>query len=305
MALAALSPALVLFGASLITEPLYATLEVGALAAALQARRAQRALGWALLAGALAGLAALTRPQGLIAVPAIALIAWRADRRAAVAIVAAALVAIAPWTIRNETALHAFVPISTEAGNTLAGMYNGVAWRHHAQWQDPRLSHLYGSVRRANRYSEEGEDSGLRDAALHWVLRHPGYPAYVVGENLPRIAGIAGADWSADGLRTVSLPTGPAPLLRIGLLLSSLLAIAGAATARARRLPLGWWLAGAVVLAAAVFLNAEQRFAVPLQPWLLLLAAAALVTAAERLLSRVRPGRRRPRAGRSRAPAAP
>jgi 4-amino-4-deoxy-L-arabinose transferase-like glycosyltransferase len=306
MALAALSPALVLFGASVITEPLYATLEVAAIAAALQARRGGgHVLAWALLAGVLAGLAALTRPEGLFVVPAIALIAWRADWRAAVALVVAALVAISPWTIRNAEKLHAFVPISTEAGNTLAGMYNDIAWHKHARWQDPRLSHLYVSVRRANKLSEVGTDSGLRDAALHWVLRHPGYPFYVLAKNLPRIAGVAGNWWSADGLRTVSLPTGPAPWLRIGLLLSTVLALAGAATSRARRLPLGWWLAGGVVLAAAVFLNAEQRFAVPLQPWLLLLAAAGLVSGAEWTVSRARSGTRRSRAAGSRAPASP
>jgi 4-amino-4-deoxy-L-arabinose transferase-like glycosyltransferase len=308
MTLAALSPALVLFGASVITEPLYATLEVAAIAGALQARRAGargHVLAWALLAGVLAGLAALTRPEGLLVVPAIALIAWRADWRAALAVVAAAAVAISPWTIRNAEKLHAFVPVSTEAGNTLAGMYNDVAWHKHARWQDPRLSHLYTSVRRANQLSEAGNDSGLRDAALHWVLRHPGYPLYVLAENLPRIAGVAGNSWSADGLRTVSLPTGPAPWLRIGLLLSTVLALAGAATERARRLPLGWWLAGAVLLATAVFINAEQRFAVPLQPWLLLLAAAALVSGAEWTISRARSGTRRSRAAGSRAPASP
>jgi dolichyl-phosphate-mannose-protein mannosyltransferase len=282
MGLAALSPALVLFGASIISESLFAALEVGAVAAALQARRAERRIRWALLAGVLAGLAALTRPQGLIALPAIALIAWRPDRRAALAIVVAGLGAISPWTIRNAITMHAFVPISTEAGNTLAGTYNSVAWHKRAQWVMPRKSHVYTPVYRANRFSETGTDAGLRSAVLHWVLRHPGYPAYVLAENVPRLAGLAGTGWSADSLRYASLPTSPAPLLRLGLLVTTALALAGAATARARRLPAGWWLAGGVVLASAAFVNAEQRFAVPLQPWLLLLAAAGLVSGVER-----------------------
>ncbi|MDX6702654.1 MAG: hypothetical protein QOF26_2880, partial [Baekduia sp.] len=51
-----------------------------------------------------------------------------------------------------------------------------------------------------------------------------------------------------------------------------LLGLAGAATAAARRAPPGWWLTFGLVAVVALLVNAEQRFAVPLQPFLLLLA---------------------------------
>jgi hypothetical protein len=70
----------------------------------------------------------------------------------------------------------------------------------------------------------------------------------------------------------VSLPGWPAPLLRISLLVTTALALAGALTAAARRAPPGWWLAAATVLLVALLVNSEQRFAVPVQPFLLLLA---------------------------------
>ena len=77
--------------------------------------------------------------------------------------------------------------------------------------------------------------------------------------------------------------------MRAGLLIAFLLAIAGALTRPARAAPLGWWLAGLLVLVSAVFVNGVNRFAVPLQPWLLVLGGMALAAA------RV-PSLRRPRA---------
>ena len=122
LALAAVSPPLVLFGASLVSEPLYAALETAAMAAALRARRERHhPLGWALATGALGGAAALTRPAGLVLLPALALVALpraragRARLGAALAVVLAGVAVVTPWTVRNARVLHAFVPVSTEA----------------------------------------------------------------------------------------------------------------------------------------------------------------------------------------------
>jgi 4-amino-4-deoxy-L-arabinose transferase-like glycosyltransferase len=269
-ALAAVSPALVVFNASLISEPLFTALVLGALACALHARHRGGRITWAAAAGALAGAAALTRPEGLAIAVGVALCVGRPRRAQAVALLAT-VACVAPWTIRNAIVLHTFVPVSTETGNTLAGTYNSQSLGD-ARWRDPRLSHLYPAERAAHRDDEAGTDKALLGAAVRFAGNHPLYPLKVAATNAGRLAGVAPTHFSRWSLYTVSLPTSSAPLLRLGLLITTLLGLAGACTAAARGAPRGWWLAGAVILLTSLFVNAEQRFAVPLQPFLLLLA---------------------------------
>ena len=92
--LAAVSPLALAVGASLESETLATALVLGAAAAALAARREGR-LRWALLAGALAGAAALTRTNGLLAVVALAPLA-AGGPHAARRVVAVALVPVTP-----------------------------------------------------------------------------------------------------------------------------------------------------------------------------------------------------------------
>ena len=132
MALAAVFLPLVLDGASLISEPLFVALELGAVLAFLHYRAPPHRLRWAIASGALVGLAALTRTSGaLVAVALIVAFLTRPRARglaAAACFAAAAILVVAPWTIRNELVLRAFVPVSTEAGGTLLGTYNRAAW---------------------------------------------------------------------------------------------------------------------------------------------------------------------------------
>jgi hypothetical protein len=264
--LVALSPVLVLFNASLISEQLFTALLLGALACALHARGRLR---WAVAAGVLAGAAALTRPEGLALALGVALCAG--GRRAAAAVLAATVLCVAPWTVRNALVLHAFVPVSTETGNTLAGTYN-VRSLADSRWRDPRLSHLYPAARAAHRRNEAATDHALEHEVLRFVAAHPTAPLRVAVANAGRLAGVAPTGFSRLSLTSVSLPTGPAPVLRIALLITTLLGLAGAATTAARRAPPGWWLTFGLVAVVALLVNAEQRFAVPLQPFLLLLA---------------------------------
>jgi 4-amino-4-deoxy-L-arabinose transferase-like glycosyltransferase len=277
-ALAAVSPALVLFNASLISEPLFTGLLLAAVSCALAAR-ARRAAGtarsrrqaaaWAVAAGAAIGLAALTRPEGLAL--ALAVAACTGSRRAALAVVLAALVCVAPWTVRNAGTMHAFVPISTETGNTLAGTYNSASVAD-GRWRDPRKYHLYSAARMPNRDNEAAMDHALTHAVIGFVAAHPLAPVRVAARNATRVVGLAPTEFSRLSLGSVSLPVGPAWLLRVGLAITSLLAVAGAMTVAARRAPPGWWAAVAILVVVALLVNAEQRFAVPLQPFLLLLA---------------------------------
>jgi 4-amino-4-deoxy-L-arabinose transferase-like glycosyltransferase len=265
-ALAALSPLLVVYSGSLISEPLFIALELGALACALEARGRP---AWAIAAGVLGGAAALTRPAGLVLLLALALCAG--GRRAAVLVVCLGALTIAPWTVRNALVFHQFVPISTEAGNTLAGTYNAKS-AHDGLWRDPRLDDLYPRDRAKAIGDGPETDAILTRAVVRYVADHPLQPLTVAWFNAGRLSGIAPTSFAAHSLDTVSLPRTAAPVVRLGLLLMAALALVGLCTRAARRAPPGWWLAAGMVLASTLLVNAEQRFAIPLQAFLAPLA---------------------------------
>ena len=147
MLLAAVYPVMIELSGTLVAENLIVALELAAAWAALRARRSPRPLAWLAGAGALTGLATLTHQNAILLLIPLAVAARRrpcARRRppgpvraaralpapaGAVAggiavLVAAAVVMIAPWTIRNADELHRFVPVSDETGITLVGTYN-------------------------------------------------------------------------------------------------------------------------------------------------------------------------------------
>jgi hypothetical protein len=123
-------PALLEYQGMLMSEPLAATLLSGGVLAVLWA---WEGAWWRwLLPGALFGALALVRPEylGVAVLVAIAMAVralprdWRSSLLPAAVFFAAALVIIAPWTIRNVSALDRFVPISTGGGQVLyAGTY--------------------------------------------------------------------------------------------------------------------------------------------------------------------------------------
>lgn len=126
----AIYPALLEYQGMLMSEPLAATLLTAAVWAIFWAHGG-RASRW-LVPGVLLGLLALVRPEylGVTALLAAVLFAlgaradWKRSLATATLMLAAALVVIAPWTIRNAEALGRFMPISTGGGQVLfAGTY--------------------------------------------------------------------------------------------------------------------------------------------------------------------------------------
>jgi hypothetical protein len=126
----AIYPALLEYQGMLMSEPLAATLLSGGVLALLWAWDGGP-WRW-LLPGALFGALALVRPEylGVAVLVAIAVAVralprdWRSSLLPAAVFFAAALVVIAPWTLRNAVALDRFVPISTGGGQVLfAGTY--------------------------------------------------------------------------------------------------------------------------------------------------------------------------------------
>ena len=128
----AIYPATIEYTGMLMTEPLAATLLVGALLAILWAADGKSPWRW-LVPGLTLGALALVRPEYLAIGLLLALLIflrqrlhlpWRRALVAAAVVVLGMVVVVAPWTARNAFALHRFVTVSTGGGQVLyAGTY--------------------------------------------------------------------------------------------------------------------------------------------------------------------------------------
>jgi 4-amino-4-deoxy-L-arabinose transferase-like glycosyltransferase len=120
--IAALYPTLIAADGALMTESLYGALAGFALVAAY--RLADRpSAGRAVVLGALVGLAALSRGEGLLLLPLLLVPLLRRPRglRAAAVALLAFVVVLTPWTVRNWIEFDRPVLVATEGGETLAG----------------------------------------------------------------------------------------------------------------------------------------------------------------------------------------
>lgn len=126
--LCALYPLMIAVDGDLMSEVLFSPLIAGMLLTAI-AVIDRPSLWRAAGLGALIALAALTRAEALLFLPLLALpvafVAWRGHPRSWLlgggVAVAACVVVLAPWTIRNESVFGRFVPISTNDATVLAG----------------------------------------------------------------------------------------------------------------------------------------------------------------------------------------
>ncbi|MBI5232534.1 MAG: glycosyltransferase family 39 protein [Coriobacteriales bacterium] len=116
----AVYPILVLYPIALVTENLFFLLALASVLALLKTAESPK-LGWFALAGALIGLAALTRSVFLAVGVAAALWAWFALKRwqGALVIAAAMLLICAPWMARNSILHGSLTGIETSAGYNL------------------------------------------------------------------------------------------------------------------------------------------------------------------------------------------
>ena len=123
-------PPFVLMSGVLLAENLFVPLVLGTVLALLRARGSPGGVAWWAAAGALASAASLTGTNGavlLVLVLTLAGWAWLRGplpaRVPAVALAAAVLVLV-PWTVRNMAVFDSLVPFSTQTGFVLAGEYN-------------------------------------------------------------------------------------------------------------------------------------------------------------------------------------
>jgi hypothetical protein len=278
MAVLALDLPLILVGGSLMSETLFVVLVLGAVLTALKSRAAPRPLAWASGAGVLIGLAALTRPTGLVlAIPLGVAVARRSPWRpsAALALVVAIALTIAPWTIRNAVQMHAFIPVSDFVGSWVAGTYNDQA---RADPDHPGSSQTF--VAREfddlDGVPEVERQRELTRRGLQYAADHPGYVAQVLLHNTMRLLNLEGASWWRRQGRTMSLPLWAADAAAYAFYALALLALAGALTPAARRAPAWLWLAPVLLFASIIFAGSAIRYRAPVEPFLALLAALAI-----------------------------
>ncbi|HEY65962.1 MAG TPA: hypothetical protein G4O02_15475 [Caldilineae bacterium] len=168
-------PMLIYHDSQLLSETPFILWTILAVWAMLRLTRRVRLRDVGLLGGAL-GLAALTRPNGLLlwaGVVAWALWYWR--RRAWPIIAGATLVVIVlltPWVVRNWIAMGAFIPASTMGGAVLLGSYNEIVLRdptYRGDWISPcRVS----GARCGEPMSEVARDRLWRRMGLAFIRSH-------------------------------------------------------------------------------------------------------------------------------------
>jgi len=300
MALGAVYVPLITVGGAVMSEPLFVVLALAALCAAVQHRRSAHRWRWLVLAGALGGLAVLTRANGVVLLPALALAVWGGSERARghapgrftrtalvppALLVAIALVVVSPWTIRNAVVLHSFVPVSTQLGSALAGTYNDQARGDRGAWRSIRHVPAFAQLwRRVATTPEPEVERELRAASLHYIRRHPAYVAEVGFWNTVRLLDLAGLKRSRATAATIGIDERWADAGVTCFWLFAALALGGALTARARRTPLFVWAVPALLTLSVVFLVVETpRYRTAVDPFVVLLAALPVSAAARRL----------------------
>jgi 4-amino-4-deoxy-L-arabinose transferase-like glycosyltransferase len=302
MALGAVYLPLILVGGALMSEPLFAALLLGALAAAVQHRRSAHRCRWVLLAGVLGGLAILTRANAAILLAPLVVAVWDGRPRWSwralappAALVAVALGTVAPWTIRNAVVFDTFVPVSTQLGTALAGTYNDAArtdLEHPASWRSlrrvPDYQYLVG---RWHQIPEPVLETKLRAAALRYAADHPAYVGEVAFWNSARALDLAGMSWSRHTASTISIGPRWADAGVVTFWLFAALAIAGAFTARGGRTPPYVAAVPALLFLSVAFLAFETpRYRTGIDPFIVMLASVALLAGWDASAARRHPG---------------
>ncbi len=316
LCIAAVAPPMVILSTALISEALFVPVVLGAVASALQFRRSRRRYRWAVATGLLVGIAALTRTNGLLLLLplAIALAPVRGRRlrlaswAPAAAMFLAAVLAIAPWTVRNYLVFHKLIPVSDEVGYTIAGTYDQVSranreqpavWVEAEHGASPEYAQLLFDAEIA-RWGELAYGEKLQAQAINEIKADPGYVLKVGYWNAIRMFHLGELDLAVLNLSNTDITRIPALFEIYGFYPLGVLALAGLLTRRARRAPKWLWLVPLCLL-TSVFITGFIRFRSPIDPFLVLLAAAAVASAQERVARHRRP----PPARRAPDPAAP
>ncbi len=295
MAAAAVYPPFLLAATTLLSEPLFLVFELAALVAVLEHRISSHRYRWAVVAGALAGLAILTRANGVVLLVPLVFGVVRPRPRLALrsyaqplVLVAVALLVVAPWSVRNCVVFDRFLPLTTQADVAAARNYNPTAASQSKAPNTPRnTKRLLRLVRAAPDEAEVASRAGA--LGRRYMVHHPGYVIETVMRNSARALGFMDGRTRARQSAT----TEGASLLLAGAGVYSFyvfggLALVGALAPAARRAP--WWVWAIPVLlwlSVAWLAAGRPRYRIPVDPFVIMLAGIALVEGWDRLRLRL------------------
>jgi 4-amino-4-deoxy-L-arabinose transferase-like glycosyltransferase len=294
--LAAVYPPLVLAGSSLMSEPLYIALTLAAVLAALVHRQSPRGLRYAVLAGVLAAVVAMTRGNGIFFVLPLVFLVWSerprrswSSLRAPLALLAATLIALAPWAIRNTIVFHKFVPLGTETGYAFSGTYNNTARNDHkypALWQ-PTLGPTL-RLHADRRLNEADISNRLITQSIDFVRAHPGYPFEVAFWSFLRLLNLQGPGLERAVAGVWGYPRWLAVVSVYAFWLVALLAILAVIMRRAGGAPWAFWACPLALIAPSLLFLGLTRYRVPADPYVLLLAALGALALREPATTAIR-----------------
>jgi 4-amino-4-deoxy-L-arabinose transferase-like glycosyltransferase len=301
--LAAVYPPLILTGNAVLTEALSLPLQMLVLAVCLRHRQqGDGGLRLPAVCGLLVGLCILTRPANIaLVLPACLLVTMpRTKRRLLPAgvVVAAAVVALAPWQIRNHAAFGSFVPITTADGFVLAGVYNAQADADPVSrgvWRVPTVAPGAAALFEDPRLGELELATALRDQAVDYALDHPSYVPVVVGTNLRNLFDLGGRRVTDVSHISEGYGRRASTLWLFSYGVVALGAIAGAVSKRARSVPLAVWLIPVLFVLVTVPTLGTPRYRAPVEPFLVLLASLTVTAALDRVRPREADDDRSPR----------
>ena len=290
MAIGALYIPLILVGVSLMTESLFVPLMLLAVNCALRSRTSPHRLRWVVAAGLVTGLASLTRGNGLVLGLALLPLVWgrpwrtwRALAAPAILLVMMVLV-ITPWTIRNAQTQHAFVPVTTELGPTLAGTYNRLSAKTRYIWHIRGFPVEYRSIARQKNLNGAQIDAKLTPAVLRYILHHPQALPEAMFWNTMRLLDLQGRRVSRMTARVDEEASGRwADYGVVMFWIVAGLAIIGVAIGATRRTPWALWVVPLILwLSIAPVTTGTPRFRAALDPFVICLAALAVTQLALR-----------------------
>jgi 4-amino-4-deoxy-L-arabinose transferase-like glycosyltransferase len=263
--LGAVYPVLVATDGALMSESLYVLLIGLSLLLALRQAAAPTVRGGAAL-GAVVALAALTRSEGLLLLVLflVPMLRSPAGRRAAIAALAAAMLVLAPWTVRNWSAFDQPVIISTNSGSAVGGANCGPTFYGDklGGWQPACLPDR-------GRGNEAKHMARLRRAGVDYALDHADRLPLVLTVRLARVWNLYDPLQVPEG-RSIRAE-------KLGVAMYALLvpfAVGGAVLLRRRRTELWIMLAPVLLVSATALLTyGNQRFRAPAEVSLVVLAA--------------------------------
>jgi 4-amino-4-deoxy-L-arabinose transferase-like glycosyltransferase len=288
MALAAVYPPLVLLSGTLLSESLGLPLVLAVVALVLAYRDELRPAWVAPAAGLLFGLALLDRPAlAMFGVPLVAGLWGRPSRsraavRAPAIALAVAVLTVVPWTIRNATEFHDFVPISTQSGFLVAGTYNATSDHdpvHPGAYRPASLDPAMRTIATDRSLDENQVNKKLSKAGRTYAKDHPAYLPRVFWWNGLRLLALERPLRTTEAAyQFQGIGPGYAKLALVAWYLAAIAAIAGLILGAWRGVPWWLWIVPLVLYVSVIAISSDVRYRAPIEPFVLCAAAVALTS---------------------------